>query len=818
MLKNYFLTAFRSLLRNKLTSFINVAGLALSMTSALMIYFYVTDELQFDRYHGKIDRTYRVTRNFLDANGVPRLHLSSVAPPIGPLLKNDFGEIEVMARTLQFGIVMAIEENGERKKIATENDVYCAEPELLKIFDVEILKGSPDDVLTRPLTIMLSESMAMKYFETTDVIGKHLKGGQRLDLEVTGVYKDFPKQSHWHPTFLLAFSTLYDSTLYGRRGLERNWGNNAFSTYLLLADGTDAKKLESRFPEFLDKHYGPFAIANFGAAPNFVASNVTTLFLQKVADVHLKSHLDDELEVGGNINNVYMMSVIGAFIVLIACFNFVNLSTARATKRSKEVGLRKVVGAFRRQLIVQYLSESVLVAMLAFVLSLPFSFLALRWLNDFTGKSIELDPVGSWPVLVGVLVFAFAVGILAGVYPAFIISGFRPASVLKGSQGSSRGGTAIRKTLVVTQFTISIVLIIATGITTLQLNFLNSSDLGFEKDGVVTLPIYPELVESYDAFYNELTKSSAIQNASRSSRVPTGRLLDSQGAASIMINDSLTNTGVTLKMVGVDYEFFDTYGIELAAGRSFSKAIPTDDTLAFIINETAAREMGWKTNEEGINQDFQYGGVNGKLIGIVKDFHFESLHQDYVPMSFFINSNFYNNLSVRFAGTNKQEALQHLEKTWRSFLPIRPFDFQFTSDRYSRLYDAEQKQGQLFSLFSGLAIFIACLGLFGLATFNTLQRVKEIGIRKVLGATVPSILMLLSREIVILILFANLIAWPAAWYLMDLWLDSFAFHIGMNPLVYLAAALAAILLALLTVSTQTFRAAMTNPSNTLRYE
>lgn len=818
MLKNYLTTAFRSLLRNKLTSFINVAGLALSMTSALMIYLFVTDELKFDRYHSKIDRTYRVTRNFLDAQGVPRLHLSSVAPPIGPLLKNDYGEIEVMARTLQFPRVMSIEENGERKKIATENDAFYAEPELLKIFDVEILIGNPDNALKQKHTVMLSESMAMKYFETTDVIGKHLMAGRFNDLEVTGVYRDFPKQSHWHPTFLLAFASLEDSVLYGRRALETNWGNNAFSTYLLLAEGTDAKKLESRFPEFLDKHYGPFAIANFGAGPNFIASRVTTLFLQKVADVHLKSHLDDELEVGGNINNVYMMGVIGAFIVLIACFNFVNLSTARATKRSKEVGLRKVVGAFRQQLIVQYLSESVLVAMLAFVLSVPFSFIALRWVNDFTGKAIILDLLTSWPILAGVLLFAFTVGILAGVYPAFVISGFRPSSVLKGSQGSSRGGAAIRKTLVVTQFAISIVLIIATGITTLQLNYLNSSELGFEKDGVVTLPIYPELSDSYDAFYNELTKSSTIQNASRSSRVPTGRLLDSQGAASILIKDSLTNTGVTLKMVGVDYEFFDTYGIELAAGRSFSKAIPTDDTLAFIINETAAREMGWKTNEEGIDQDFLYGGVKGKLIGIVKDFHFESLHQDYVPMSFFINSNFYNNLSVRFAGANKQDALQHLERTWRSFLPIRPFDYQFTSDQYSRLYDSEQKQGQLFTIFSGLAIFIACLGLFGLATFNTLQRVKEIGIRKVLGASVPGILVLLSREIVVLILVANLIAWPVAWYAMNLWLGSFAFHVGMNPVVYLLAALAAVTVALVTVSTQTFRAAMTNPSNTLRYE
>lgn len=817
MLKNYITTAFRSLMRNKLTAFINIAGLALSMTSALMIYLFVTDELRYDTHHANLSQTYRVTRNFLDVNGVPRLHLASVAPPIGPLLKNDFGEIGQMARTLQNGVVMAIEENGERRKIATENDAYMAEPALLNIFDIEIVSGNPDKALERPMTVMLSESSARKYFETTDVVGKHLKADQNLDLEVTGVYKDFPVQSHWHPSFLISFSTLNDSTIYGRRRLETNWGNNAFTTYLLLEPGTDPAKLQAQFPGFLDKHFGPFAIANFGAPPSFVASKVTTLFLQKVSDIHLRSHLDDELEVGGNINNVYMMATIGGFIVLIACFNFINLSTARATKRSKEVGLRKVVGAFRKQLIAQYLSESVLVALLAFAISVPLSFLTLRWLNDFTDKSIILDVSSGGPVIFGLFGFSVVVGLIAGVYPAFVISSFRPALVLKGQQGSSKGNSTIRKVLVVSQFAISIVLIIATAITSLQLKYLNSRELGFDKEGVITLPYYGDLSGSYDAFYNELTRSALVKNATRSSRIPTGRLLDSQGSPSIMQGDSLVNTGVTLKMVAIDYEFFDTYNIEMASGRMFSKSIPTDDSLAFIVNETAARKLGWATNEEGINKDFVYGGVRGKLIGIVKDFHFESLHQDYVPMSFFVQNNFYNNLTVKFAG-NKKEALEHVEKTWRSFLPIRPFDFQFTSDRYDRLYDAEQKQGQLFSIFSGLAIFIACLGLFGLATFNTLQRVKEIGIRKVLGASVPGILMLLSKEIVVLIVVANLIAWPLAWYFMDMWLGSFAFHITLNPLVFIGAAVAAVLLALVTVSTQTIRAAMTNPSNTLRYE
>lgn len=817
MLRNYLITAFRSLLRNKLTSIINVAGLALSITSALMIYLFVRDELGFDLQNKNIDRTYRVTRNFLDNKGVSRLHLASVAPPIGPLLKNDFGEIQIMARTLQYGLVMAIEENGERKKMATENDVYVAEPQLLKILDFDITAGNPDKVLDRPFTVMLAETMAKKYFENEDPVGKHLKAGGGLDLEVTGVYKNLPRQSHWHPDFLVSFSTLNDSTVYGRRALETNWGNNAFTTYLLLEPGTDPKKLEAQFPAFLDKHYGPFAIANFGAPPDFVASRVTELYLQKVSDIHLRSHLDDELEVGGDINTVYVMSVIGGFIVLIACFNFINLSTARATKRSKEVGLRKAVGAFRKQLVAQYLSESMLVAFLAFMLSLPLSMLALQWLNTFTGKAIVLDLSTGLPVFLGLLGFALLVGLLAGVYPAFVISAFRPALVLKGSHGSPQGNSMIRRILVVSQFSISVILIIATFITTQQLNYLNTEDLGFDKDLVVTMPYYSEVDENYDAFYNELTRSSSIKNVARSSRIPTGRLLDSNGSPSIMKGDSLVATGVASKMISVDHEFFDTYGIPMAAGRNFSKTIPTDDSLAFIINETAAHRMEMNPIE-GIDKDFLYGGVRGKLIGVVKDFHFESLHQDYVPMVFFCRRNFLNNLSIKIAGSDAQAGIEHLGKVWRSFVPNRPFDYQFTSDRYARLYEAEQKQGQLYTIFACLAIFIASLGLFGLATFNTLQRIKEIGIRKVLGASVPSILLLLSQEIVALILFANLIAWPVAWYFMNAWLSTFAFHVGISPLAFFGAMVAAILVALITVSAQTLRAAMTNPSSTLRYE
>lgn len=815
MIRNYLKVAIRSIFRNRLTAFINIAGLALAISSALLIYLYINDELGYEKQHSKADRIYRITRDFLSPDGEPNLRLANVAPPIGPLVKNDFGEIGVMARTLNYsGFVIGLEENGELKKAFTENYVFLAEPEIFKIFDFTTLAGDPQTALSRPFTIMLSEKAVQKYFGDQNVIGKRLRGNDQVDLEVTGVYKNLPSQSHWHPDMLISFSTLNDSTIYGRKNLETNWGNNSFGTYILLDEGFDPNKLEAKMPAFLDKHFGPYAIANYGAAKDFVASKATKLHVQKVSDIHLYSHLDDEVEVNGNINNVYMMGVIGLFIILIACFNFINLSTARATKRAKEVGMRKAVGAHKNQLIGQFLSESMLTALFALALALGLSFLTLDWLNQFTKKELTLNLFSN--LSLGLLGFTLLVGLLAGVYPAFVLSGFKPVEVLKGKQGTVPGNGSLRKVMVIAQFSISIVLIIATAITAQQLGFLNTRNLGYDRDQIVVLPYYEDLDKTYESFFNELTKSSAIKSAARSSRVPTGRLLDDQGTPSITKGDSLFDSGITTKYVTTDYEFFNTYGIELIAGRNFSKDIPTDDSLAFIVNEAATRKYGWKTPEEGVDKDYIYGGVKGKLIGVVKDFHFESLHQDIIPMIFF--PNYYNNLSVKISGKEGRQGLEYLEKVWKEFLPKRPFDYQFLSENYERLYESEQKQSQLFTIFSGLAIFIACLGLFGLATFNTLQRVKEIGIRKVLGASVPSILAILSKEIVVLIIVSNLVAWPVAWYFMDLWLNSFAYHVTMDPLLYVLASAGTILIALATVSSQTIRAAQTNPSNTLRNE
>jgi putative ABC transport system permease protein len=809
MIRNYLKVALRSLLRSKLTSFINIAGLALAMTCSLLIALFISDEWSYDRYHSKADRIYRVTRNFISPDGTVNLHLGHVAPPFGPLLKNDFSDFDEVTRTLQNRVLVSWQENGYQKKSFNER-CFFSEPGILKVFDIDVTRGNGEKTLSEPFQLMLSEKTAERYFGEEEAVGKVLKLGNTYDLVVGGIYKDFPEQSHWHPNVLISFSTLNDSTIYGRRRLETNWGNNSFSTYILVKEDFDKTKTESQFPAFLDRHMG----ASEGPeAPK--PSSWTTLFLQKVTDVHLHSHLDSEVESNGNINNVYMMGVIGLFIILIACFNFVNLSTARATKRAKEVGLRKVVGAFRSQLIGQYLSESILTAFLALAVSLSVAFLALGWLNGFTGKSLTLNLLEGGKILY-LTAFALTIGIIAGVYPAFVISSFKPATILKGQQGTVKGRTGLRQALVVGQFSISIVLIIATLITFRQLQFMNDRDLGYNKDQIITMQFYPELIPTYDAFYNELLNHSAIANIGRSSRTPTGRLLDSQGSAMVQKGDSLANTDVVLKNIRVDHEFFDTYGIPFVAGRNFSKEIKSDDSLGFILNESAVAMIGM-TPQEILTRDFQYAGVKGRVLGVVRDFHFESLHEPIVPLVFHSATSF-GNISVQVAGNQMQDAVQHIEKVWKEFIPHRPFEFNFLSMQYEQLYTAEKKQAQLFIVFSFLAIFIASLGLFGLATFNTLQRIKEIGIRKVLGASVGNIVRLLSREMIVLIGVANLIAWPVAWYFSEQWLNTFAYRINDSIILYVFAAVCALIIALITVGTQTIKAALSNPAETLRTE
>ena len=806
MLFNYLKIALRLFTRNKLISTINILGLALALTGSLLIAIFILDELSYDRYHTHADHIYRVTRNFLSPDGSVSLHLGHVAPPFGPLLKNDFSDIREVARTRRFYQSLSmIEKDGTFKESLNIENPFFAEPSLFKIFSIPILAGDTKTPLENPNTMMVSEATAQKYFGTLDVVGKRLKA-EDVFFEITGVYESFPAQSHWQPDILVAFSTLNDEKFFGRERLETNWGENDFGTYILVNDAFDPQRTEAQFPAFLDKHMGQ-------QGSTVQPSTWTHLFLQPLTSIHLHSQLDYEIEANGSIHHVYIMGAIGIFLMLIACFNFINLSTARATTRGKEVGVRKVMGAFKKQLITQHLSESVLVAFFSFLLAIVFISISIDWLNDFTGKSIQLHDYANLTTMLLMLGFIVLVGMMAGTYPAFVISGFKPTLVLKGKHGSSKGSSGIRKALVVVQFSISTIMIIATLITWQQLRFLNDCELGYAKEQVVTIGYYDEIAERYETFYHELTNNPSILNAGRSNRIPTDRLLGMQGT-SVQQGDSLVATDIVMKDIRIDHEFFDTYQIPLVSGRNFSKEIKSDDSVGFIINETAAHMVGW-TSEEAVGKALKNGPVKGTVIGVVKDFHFESLHEPIVPVVFHGQHNFHR-VSVLVSASEMKEALAHIEAVWKQFMPNRPFNYSFLSERYHRLYDSEQSQNELFMIFAGLAIFIASMGLFGLATFNTLQRSKEVSIRKVLGASVGSILQLLSKEILILIFIANLLAWPIAWYFMNEWLSGFAYHIEMNIFTYLIAGMLALVITLITIGSQTMKAALTNPATILR--
>ena len=807
MFYNYLKIALRLLSRNKLISSINILGLALALTGSLMIGIFVHDELSYDRYHENSDHIYRVTRNFLSPDGSVSLHLGLIAAPFGPLLKNDFSEIKESGRIHHCYEPLSIEEDGKFKERLSNENSYYAEPSIFKIFSIPVVAGDTKSALEKPFTMMVSDVTAEKYFGTKDVVGKQLKINDAI-IEITGVYKAFPRQSHWHPDLLISFSTLNDDRIWGREKLETAWSENNFSTYILVDEQFDPKKAEEQLPAFVDKHMGD------PGNPQ-LPSSWTNLFLQPLTSIHLHSHLDFELEGNGSINHVYTMSAIGVFLVLIACFNFINLSTARATTRGKEVGLRKVVGAFKRQLITQHLGESILIAFLSFFLSIVFITMAMPWLNDFTGKSIQLSDYATPSTIFIILGFMTLVGILAGLYPAFIISAFKPALILKGQNGSTKGSGGIRKVLVVVQFSISIIMIIATLITYQQLRFLNERELGYAKDQVVMIGYDNPIMEHYDAFYNELTKNPAILNATRSSLIPTDRLLAYRGT-SVEQGDSLVATEINMKDVRIDHEFFATYKIPFVSGRNFSRDVKTDDSLAFIINETAARMVGW-SNEEAIGKVLKNGMVKGSVIGVVKDFHFESLHEPIVPVVFHGEKSF-SRVSVLVSESEMEAALAHMEKVWNQFVVERPFDYRFLADRYRWEYKGEQNQNELFIIFAVLAIFIASMGLFGLATFNTLQRRKEVSIRKVLGAPIASIVQLLSKEILILIIVANVVAWPIAWYFMSEWLNGFAYHIEMTIFTFLIAGALALVITLITIGSQTLKAALVNPATILKNE
>ncbi len=811
MIKNYLRSAWRNVARHKFISFVNIFGLTTGLTCCLLILTYIIHELSYDKFNANADRTYRVTRTFYTAPGVENLHLSSIAPPFGPLLQNAFPDIQKVTRVLPNGTTVL----RYKEKLFNEKNAFFADENFLSVFTLDVLKGDKRTALNDPYNIMLTEDVAKKYFGNYDPINKTIMlDNIKHEFKVTGIFKPFPSNAHMHPDILMSFNTLKDTAIYGEKQLETNFGNNSFYTYLLLPKGYNEKMISSQLPAFLDKY-----VHLQGMPPNVKTSQATKLTLQKLTDIHLTSHLDDEIEENGDINRVYIFSVIAVFILLIACINYMNLSTARSALRAKEIGIRKVIGAERKELIWQFLSESILVTWVALILALMFTWALLPFINQLSGLDLAFSSLFRYQILIGILLLPFVIGLISGIYPALFMSSFMPVKVLKGIIKTGSGGISFRKILVVLQFSISIILIVATTVVFEQLHYIQQKSLGFNKDHVINMAYVGSLTGKFESFRQELLKNPAVKEIGRSTRIPSGRLLDDQNAQ-VMLDGKMAPIKIDLKFITTDYGFVPTYGMQMVAGRNFSRDFITD-TANYVINETAVEQLGWKTPQNAIGKDMSYGNVKGKVIGVVHDFHFESLHQKIIPLLFQLpapKNGYYGVISVKIDGNNIPSAINTIKDTWQQYLPNVPFDYTFLDEKFQKLYNSEQQQGSLFTIFSCLAIFIACLGLFGLSAFTISQRVKEIGVRKVLGASVPQIVAELSRDFLKLVLIAAVIALPVAGVLMHKWLLDFAFRINLNWWVFLMAGVIALIIAFVTISFQSIKAAVANPVKSLRSE
>jgi len=808
MIRNYLKIAIRNLLKYRFISFINLFGLTVGLTCCLLITIYILNELSYDRYNTHAKNIYRVTRSFNNGEGVVSLNLSTVSPPFGYYFPTDFPEIKKMTRLLDNGTTPLKYQD----RIFNEKSIFFADENLFDVFTITVLKGNPKKALSDPFSVMLTEESAKKYFGNDDPMNKMIRFNNQFDVKVTGIYKAFPSNAHMHPGMLLSFNTLKDSTVYGEKNLQTNWGNNSFFTYLLMPDNFSPERMLAQFPAFLDKRM---------AGQEYVgqkASKFTKLGLQKLTDIHLYSHTDYEAEPNGDISRVYIFSAIALFILLIACINYMNLSTARSALRAREIGIRKVIGAERKELIIQFLGESVLICWAAIILAFCLTYLAMPWLNKISGQELSANILLEWKMIIPILLTPFIVGILSGLYPALFLSSFQPIKTLKGLFKAGSNSISFRKVLVVAQFSISIILIITTVIVFQQLNYMQNKSLGFDRDKVITMANTTEVNKQYDAFRTDLLQNAAFKNVSRSSRIPTGRLLDNMGASTYN-GDSSQPVKTDIKFVSVDHDFISTFGIAMKAGRFFSREYGMD-TASFVLNESSVKALGW-TNEETIGKDFKYGGQKGHIIGVVKDFHFESMHQAIVPMILCLfppSQPYFNNVSVKISGSDVAAALAYFEKTWKKYFPETPVDYTFLDQNFDKLYQSEQKQATLFTVFACVAIFIACLGLFGLSAFAISQRVKEIGVRKVLGADVSGIVGLLSKDFLKLVAFAAVMAFPVAWYAMNNWLKDFAYRINIHWWVFIVAGILAAFIAFITVSFQAIRAAIANPVTSLRTE
>lgn len=804
MLKNYIKIASRNLLRQKGTSLLNIFGLSIGIATCLVIMLYVYHELSYDRYNEKADRIVRVV--FKGMVGGGEMKEANVMPPVAKTLQRDYPEVLESTRLQTSGEPLV----SFGDKTFKETDIAFADSNFFDVFTIPLIQGNHKTALLEPNSIVISKVVAERYFGKDDPIGKTLNfKSWKSSYKVTGVYDQIPARSHFHFNMIASLASNPDAK-------SDSWMTSGYFTYLVLPEGYDYKQLEAKLPAAIDKYAGPQLNKAFGMSIEEFRKkgNNIGLFLQPLTDIHLKSDLAGDFGTSGDISYVYIFGAIAVFMLLIACINFMNLSTASASKRAKEVGIRKVMGSLKSELVLQFLVESILMTTIALLIAIALVFLALPVFSKLAGTELSLDMVsGIWiiPVLTGFVIF---VGIIAGSYPAFFLSSFRPVSVLKGVfVNTGKQGLSLRSGLVIFQFFISGVLIVCTLVVHRQLSFIQNKKLGYTKEQVMVIQNTWQLGSGTEAFKNELLKDPRVQSISNSSFLPAGNTNFNNFS---VYPEGKTDQYVKTPRHEIDYDYLKTMGIELSSGRNFSKQYGSDSSAA-IINETAAKALGWEKNAVG-HRVTGLGDNNGnkityEIVGVVKDFHFKSLHDAISPMIMVLGGG--GDLIVKVKSEEVSGLIAYAKSKWTA---EEPFSYSFMDERFANTYRAEQKAGTVLNIFAGLTIFVACLGLFGLATFTAQQRIKEIGIRKVLGASVFGLAGLLSKDFVKLVGIAILLASPVAWYVMNRWLEDFAYRIELNWLMFVIAGAASVIIALVTVSFQAIKAALMNPVKSLRSE
>jgi len=810
MVKNYLKIAWRNLVRNKTFSLINIAGLAIGLACFIMIALYVSDELSYDRHNEKADRICRV--NSVIRFGGTELDLAVCSDPMGATLKKDYPQVEEFVRFYNSNGSKLVKKGNE---FINEPRVTYADSTLFNVFTLPAVHGDTKNALNEPNTVVITESAAKKYFGTTQAVGKSIEtdDNNKNPYKVTAVIEDIPRTSHFNFDFIFSM----DNVNYG-------WGNflsHNFQTYIVLKPGVDPKVFEQNFSQVIDKYVVPQArqFMQVSSMEEFRKSgNKLDYSLMPLSAIHLRSDKIAEMGVNSNIQYVYIFSAVAIFILLIACVNFMNLSTARSANRAKEVGIRKVLGTEKKTLISQFLAESIFMVFISMVLAAVMVWLSVSYFNDISGKNLVLSDLLKPGFGLFLLLLPFVVGGLAGSYPAFFLSSFQPVQVLKGKINKGFRRSNFRSGLVVFQFFTSIVLIIGTIVVFRQLNYIQNTKIGFNKDQVLVITGTNALGNNTVAFKNEVAKMSGVKGASFAGYLPVAN--SSRNDNSFSTEAVMTDkNGFNMQVWNIDYDYIPTLGMEMLKGRNFSSSYGSDST-GIIINEATAKLIGF---EDPVGKKlYTSDGTPGNsivytIVGVVRNFNYQSLRQNVAPLCFRLG---YNNWATAFkvAASDVQGLIKNIESKWKSMAPGMPFSYEFLDESFDNMYRAEQRIGKVALSFAVLAILIACLGLFGLATYMAEQRTREIGVRKVLGATVPNIVSMLSKDFAKLVLIGAIVAFPVAWFAMNRWLQDFAYRIDIGWWVFIVAAFLTLMIALCTVIFQAIKAAVANPVKSLRTE